>query len=1026
MQPFMDHPLQRLGAGVAVLLVAIAGAGLAASPAAADPLGDGKSPATPTLAGRYVVRLADAPLASYTGGVKGLKATRAPQGAKLSRTTADAGAYRGYLGERRAAVAKTARVSIGRSLDTTFNGFTATLTTGQAATLRKTPGVAAVLEDKLVTAQLAMPADELGLSGRAGVWQQGFGGAAHAGEGTVIGVIDSGYWPESASFAPLPEPRPDAAAIAAKFTGVCDFGADEPARCNNKVIGARWYDNDALSTLNPEEFRSPRDSNGHGTHTASTAAGLSGVHATVSGMDMGLISGMAPGARLSIYKALWSDGAGGAVGSMTDILGAIEDAVADGVDVINYSVGDDSEAWNPIDEAFLNAAAAGVFVAAAAGNAGPGAGSVDNTTPWVTTVAATEQDHRWLRTITLGNGRTYTGVGIGTASGTAPLVDSRAASTIEGDDYWASMCLPGTLDPAKVKGTIVLCARGESARVSKSQVVAEAGGAGMVLYQPEWDANALMADLHAVPTAHVDVPTGAALITYAATATPTVKLSAGTFTKVEAPAVAGFSSSGPSSLSGGDLIKPDIAAPGSDVVAAVSPAEHDGAFTMMSGTSMATPHIAGIAALVKAKHPGWDTAAIRSALMTGSRDKTDEGHPLTYVDQQATPLNYGSGEVVPATAIDAGLVYESTPAQWAGFLCGAYAGRVDNNDWAYAPDCTGITATPPAALNYPSIAFGTMVGTRSITRTVTNVGKRTSTYVAKVAAPKGYTVTVTPARFTVKPGASVTYQLTVTHAGGAFGVPVSGNLTWADSQGHRVRSPILVNNTQLVAPEKVTGTGTGGTLTIPAQTGWQGRLEIEKAGLTAGATTGFTLTGMIGNAWDDQYATIPNPPPPAMTVAKIHVPKGSLGPNVRIDAQYTRCFFDDDEEGACGDFYAKIFDAKGAFVDAQFMHLPHTATLQLPDGEGDYTLVVEQTDLWNLPAGQNSQQLSYTVITPGAPGVNTGTFTVSPSRRTVKAGATTDLTVRWSGLQAGQQYHGVVAITDGKTVVRRIPVTITG
>ncbi|WP_436528762.1 S8 family serine peptidase [Actinoplanes sp. HUAS TT8] len=1016
--------LRRLGTSMAALLVALTGAGLTASPASADPLGDGTAPGGPDLAGRYVVRLADAPLASYAGGVRNLKATRAPQGAKLSRTTADAGAYRSYLGQRRESVAKSARVNIGHSFDTTFNGFTATLTAGQADSLRKTAGVAAVVKDELVHAQVSTTADELGLTGRTGVWQQSFGGDKHAGEGTIIGVIDSGYWPESPSFAPMSEPRPDARTIAAKFKGTCDFGTAEPARCNNKVIGARWYDNDALSTLNPNEFKSPRDSNGHGTHTASTAAGLGGVHATVSGMDMGTITGMAPGARLSIYKALWSDGAGGAVGSMTDIIAAIEDAVADGVDVINYSVGDDSEAWTPIDEAFFNAAAAGVFVAAAAGNAGPGQNTVDNTLPWVTTVAATEQDHRWLRTIKLGNGKTYTGVGIGTAGTTGTLIDSTAAAAA--DDYSASLCLPGALDPAKVTGKVVLCARGESARTSKSQVVADAGGVGMVLYQPEWDPNALMADLHAVPTAHVDVPTGAALIAYAATAKPTIKIGAGTFTKVEAPAIAGFSSSGPSTLSGGDLIKPDVAAPGSDVVAAVSPAEHDGGFAMMSGTSMATPHIAGIAALVKQKHPDWDPTAIRSALMTGSRDKTDKGHIPTYVDQPATPLNYGSGEVVPATAIDPGLVYESTPAQWAGFLCGAYANREDSNNWGYAPDCTGIEATPAAALNYPSVAFGHMIGTRSIQRTVTNLGKRTSTYVAKIDAPKGYTVKVSPARFTVKPGASVTYTLTVTHAGGAFGVPVSGNLTWIDGQGHRVRSPILVNNTQLVTPDSLTGTGTSGRLTVPVQAGWQGRLELGPAGLTAGATTGFTLTGMIGNAWDDQYATIPDPAPPAMKVAKIHVPAGSLGPNVRIDAQYTRCFFDDDEEGACGDFYAKIFNARGEFVDAQFMHLPHTATLNLPDGAGDYTLVVEQTDLWNLPAGQNSQQLSYTVITPGAPGVNTGTFTATPNRSTIAAGSTTNATLRWSGLKAGTTYHGVVVISDGRTVVRRIPVTITG
>ncbi len=181
---------------------------------------------------------------------------------------------------------------------------------------------------------------------------------------------------------------------------------------------------------------------------------------------------------------------------------------------------------------------------------------------------------------------------------------------------------------------------------------------------------------------------------------------------------------------------------------------------------------------------------------------------------------------------------------------------------------------------------------------------------------------------------------------------------------------------------------------------------------------------MAGNAWDDLYEHLPNPVPASMKVTTIHVPAGSVGPSVRIDAQYGRC--DDDEDTPCGDFYTKVFNAKGEYVDAQFMHSPNTATLNLPDGAGDYTLVVEQIELDNLPAGQTGQQFTYTVVTPGAPGVNTGTFTATPARSTIKAGSTTRATVRWSGLRAGKQYQGVLAISDGHTVIRRIPVTITG
>ncbi|GIF23658.1 subtilisin family serine protease/plastocyanin [Actinoplanes tereljensis] len=1010
---------RRLGSGLAALLVATAGFGLPATPALADPLGDGTATKAPSTAGRYVVRLTDAPLAAYDK-------TKAAAGQRLSRTTAAAGSYRSYLGRRRATVADKAGVKVGKAYDTTFNGFSAQLTAKQADTLRKTAGVAGVYQDKTVHALVSNTADELGLTGRGGVWQQQFGGDTHAGEGTIIGVIDSGYWPESKSFAALPTPRPDAATIAAKWHGVCDFGTVEKPKCNNKVIGARWYDNDGLSTMNPAEFLSPRDSHGHGTHTASTAAGLNGVHATVGGIDMGTITGMAPGARLAIYKALWSDGAGGAYGSTADILGAIEDAVADGVDVLNYSIGDDSEAWGPIDEAFLNAAAAGVFVAAAAGNAGPGEGTVDNTAPWVTTVAATEQDHRWLRTITLGNGTTYTGIGIGAALGSAPLIDSEVAGTSDSDGYYSAMCLPDWLDPAKVKGKIVLCARGISGRVAKSELVKSLGGVGMILYQPFWEAGDGLADFHAVPTAHVGQATGEAIRQYAAGGKGTAKLSAGAFTKVEAPAVASFSSSGPSSLSGGDLIKPDLGAPGADVVAAVSPAEHDGDFTMMSGTSMAAPHIAGIAALVKAKHPGWGPTAIQSALMTGSRDRTDKGNTISYVDEPATPLNYGSGEVVPAASLDPGLVYQSTAQQWQQFACGAYDNREDSNDWAEVPNCTGVTSMKSVDLNYPSIAFGNMVGAQSVKRTVTNVGKFKSRYVVKIEQPKGYTVKVSPATFEIKPGASVTFTVTVSHNGGAYDKPVAGNITWVDLLGHHVRSPILIRNTQIVAPASVTGSGGNGSQTIKIQKGWKGTLTAATAGLTAGTTTAFRLDG-LAKGWDDTYETIPDPAPATMKVTKFHVPAGTLGSAVRIDSALPRCYWDDEHEGIpCGDFYAKVFDATGGFVDAQFMHNPHTATLQLPDGAGDYTLVVEQVDLGYLPAGETGQPYSLTVITPGAPGTTVGKFTASPSSSSAAAGATVGVTVRWSGLTAGQQYHGVLVVGDGKSVVQRIPVDITG
>jgi len=222
----------------------------------------------------------------------------------------------------------------------------------------------------------------LGLDGPGGVWQKQFGGVDNAGEGVIVGVLDTGITPESGSFAALPEPRPDADVIAGKWLGRCDTSGENPVECNNKLIGARYYNTDEDIVIADRDFLSARDYNGHGTHTSSTAAGNNGVPATVNGESVGKISGMAPAARVAMYKVCWEfenpdDPTDGGCPT-SDSLAAIDDAVAEGVDVINYSIGGDPGAIvDPIEIAFLNAAAAGVFVAASAGNSGPDVSTAD-------------------------------------------------------------------------------------------------------------------------------------------------------------------------------------------------------------------------------------------------------------------------------------------------------------------------------------------------------------------------------------------------------------------------------------------------------------------------------------------------------------------------------------------------------------------------------------------------------------------------------------------------------------------------
>ncbi|MEU8086166.1 S8 family serine peptidase [Micromonospora sp. NPDC049101] len=977
---------------------------------------------------RYLVQLDEEPLATYTGGVPGIAATKPTDGAKLNRTSGSARAYRDHLRQQRTSVLDHVGVPAERTrvtMETAFNGFAADLTGPQAARLRAIRGVRAVYESRKVHATTSHTPDYLGLTGKGGVWKKEFGGDSHAGEGVIVGVIDSGYWPESASFAPLPSPRPDQAVIDAKWKGTCDVGIEAPVTCNNKVIGARWYNDSGIADAFPDDYSSPRDRNGHGTHTASTAAGIHGVRATSGTQDLGMISGMAPAARLAIYKALYDNGAGGATGTDIDIVHAIDDAVADGVDVINYSIGDDTEQFGAVDATFFNAAAAGVFVSAAAGNSGPFANTVDNSTPWLTTVAASTTDRQNTRKLTLGNGTTIAGVGMGeTGVGPARLVFAKDSALDPDGAYGAGLCADDTLDPAKVKGAIVACLRGEIPRTDKSIEVARAGGVGMVLYNDEL--NSLNADVQAVPTVHINEVDLATVSAYVAKGNATATISPSSLETVEAPAVAAFSSAGPSNLNAGELLKPDISAPGQDIVAAFSPSIGGNDFALESGTSMAAPHIAGIAALLLAKHPGWSPAAVRSALMTSAVDKTDRGNPIKIGTYDATPLNYGAGQVKPGSAFDPGLVYDSNQQDWIRYLCGVSADRGGDYGLGDLDGCDTIGAIDTAQLNYPSISLGRMVGKQTVTRTVTNVSDRASTYTSSVQAPPGYQVKVTPKKLQIPAGRSARFSVEVTNTGGAFDTWADGSLTWRDQFKHEVRSPVVVHNSGLVAPDTITGKGTFGSVRIAAEVGYQGQLISQLSGLTSGTSNVATLTG-DGPSWDWSTSNnLPVPLPASISRTTLHVPAGTRSPLVQVTSKRPTCSHIDwdDEEGVmeCTEFSLNVYDKSGKFVTATASGRDG-AKVTLPDGAGDYIVVVEQEFTENIKDGANAYTI--TSYLPGAPGTSTGRFTIDPKQRSVRPGATANLTLRWFGLAPGQRYLGVLEFRNGDGSLKTVPVTVT-
>ncbi|CAL9356018.1 hypothetical protein SUDANB43_00567 [Streptomyces sp. enrichment culture] len=812
----------RLGGGpigtVAVLVSLVATLlPLTARSALAAPVGNDSAGA-----GRYLVVLADQPLATYDGGVDGFAATKPAEGAKVDVTTGAARQYRARLEERQRHTAQSVGATAQHHYTVATSMFTARLTATQVVRLEGTPGVASVVPDTLHRANDdRVSTDFLRLSGRQGLWSA-LGGADRAGQGVVIGDIDTGIWPESRSLdAPaLETKRPPASdryrpyrmgsatvmrkADGSTFTGTCQTGERFDANdCNQKVISARYFGEGWLDTVpdaNRADYVSPRDGQGHGTHTATTAAGKHGVRASVNGRDLGTVSGVAPGATIAVYKALWESKDGTQSGGMTsDIVAAVEQAVADGVDVINYSVGSllESSVTDPIQVAFRNAASAGIFVSAAAGNSGPAPESLDNTSPWVTTVAAGSVAP-YKATVVLGDGTRHTGVSttVTHTLGPVPLVLAETVRTAGAGAYDASLCSEDTLDPAKTIGKIVVCDRGVNARTAKSAEVARAGGAGMVLVNRS-DLS-MDADLHTVPTVHLNGPAAAAVRNYAAAQRATATLTTGG-TDTPYPQVAGFSSRGPSLASGGDILKPDITAPGVSILAAVAPPTNNGhSFAFESGTSMAAPHISGLAALYFAEHPSWSPMRVKSAMMTTTTPtRTASGSVSSDVFAQ------GAGEVSPSAMLRPGLVYDSTTEDWLAYLEGL---GIDTG--------TDTEAKDPSNLNYPSIAVNELLGSQTVTRTVTAV--KPGTYRAHVSSLGGVKATVSPAslRFT-RPGQSRTFTVTFAVGTAQVGTPVTGSLTWSGAHTD-VRSPIVLTPQSVQAPERVTGVGPAGEVTFTA------------------------------------------------------------------------------------------------------------------------------------------------------------------------------------------------------------------
>ncbi|WP_229758950.1 S8 family serine peptidase [Peterkaempfera bronchialis] len=991
-----------LGPVVAAAVLTGAAPGLAASPPSAPtdgPGADGPAAAGPYTDGLYIVQLAEAPVASYGGGIRGLAATRPQPGGKVDPGSSATRSYRGHLEARRKQVlARVPGVRPVYAYDYAFNGFAARLTARQAARLAAEQGVVSLERNQLLDVDTVSTARFLGLSGSGGVWERRFGGAAHAGEGVVIGMVDSGYSPDSPLFAPLPEPRPDARAIARTWKGTCDHGEQAPVTCNNKVIGARYYHQGVTPVAG--EYLSPRDYGGHGTHTASTAAGDSGVPVVINGNAVGEATGMAPAARLAIYKACWVVDADNNLSCGTaDTVAAVNQAVADGVDVINYSVsGSTGSVVNSVESAFYNAAHAGVFVATGAGNTGT-AGSVSHNAPWEMTVAASTHDRRYRATLALGDGRSFTGVGTGAAVESAPLVTASAVGRDGANSGQVSECWSGTLDPVKAAGAIVVCRRGGNDRTEKSAAVQEAGGVGMVLYNPT--ANSLDADFHHVPTVHLDQVAGAQVAAYAATPGATASLAASEVWTAPAPAMADFSSTGPASAGGGDLLKPDVTAPGVDVIAGVAPDTADGnGFGAMSGTSMAAPHVAGLAALLLSRHPGWSPAEVQSALMTTAYTTDNQGGPIKdAAGRTATPFSYGSGHVDPARAFDPGLVYRAGQRDWQEYACaiGQQLPAVTG-----ARDCARVRRTDPSDLNYPSLAVAALAGRQTLVRTVTNVDSRRASYRVQVDAPPGFTAEVRPAAFTLRPGKSARYRVTLTRTTAPLGSWAFGALTWTDGT-HAVRSPIAVKPVALAPAPEAAGHGTRGSMALRPQAGYAGTLNARVRGLSPAEVTVHPLRNATGVAFDTARPTVGD----HTASRSVTVPAGTK--LLRFGT-----FADDYRRGTDVDLYLYKQSATGALTLYATAATAGTATEAVQVRSPAAGQWVVYADLRSAPADAGDTR----VAVDGwlLDGSTAGNAIAAPESAAVAIGDRPRFRLSWSGLEPGHRYLGSVVWDDGAVV----------
>ena len=690
--------------------------------------------------GLYFVLLEDAPLAMYRGGVDDLAATSA-EATGQSRLDTDSAASRAYLDHLAQAQDDATRqvedllghdVHVADAYRYALNGFAAELSPEEAAAVLQLPGVSTVLPDEQRTLDTDLSNE---LIGSPAIWAGETGpDLGTYGEGVIVGMIDSGVNPDHPSFAATDgegytHTNPYGSGT---FVGVCADDAESPEDiCNDKLIGAYDF-----------VTQTATDTDGHGSHTGSTMGG--NAHEAV--FDVGSttwtlpVSGVAPRANVISYKvcALLCPG--------TASVAAVEQAILDGTDVLNFSISGPDNPWNnAVDLAFLSAFEAGIYVAASAGNNGPEVGSVSKTAPWNATVAATNSPRVIAHDVSVTAPEPVpeelTGLAGVPGSGpgvTEPLTAAlREASVVDPGNGTGCEAFPDEV----FADALALIERGDCDFSAKVNNAEDAGALGVVMVNQFPGPPVVMGGLEStgIPAVMLANDEGMALRDFVVEHPDTeVRMDSESVRTVNdgwTGIVTDFSSRGPSDF---DLLAPTFAAPGRNILAATSPSGEDAStYEFMQGTSMSSPHGAGAGALLRGLHPEWSPAMIRSALAstadpTGMRK--DDGSTA------ADPYDVGSGFLDLAAAGRVGLVLDETGENF--------------------QDANPATGGDPRTLNLPAFVDQNCLGTCSFEREVTNVADVATAYSASLVAPDGVPMTVEPTSFTLEPGATQTLTVT--------------------------------------------------------------------------------------------------------------------------------------------------------------------------------------------------------------------------------------------------------------------------